>query len=232
MTANSRWIDIATDGGSLPAYLSLPPTGKGPGIILFQEIFGVNKHIRGVADQYAQAGYVVLAPDIFWRSQPRIELGYTEADMNRGIELMQQVDFAKTLGDVAATAKTLRGMPEVTGKIAAIGYCFGGRLAYLSAAQGLVDAAVPYYGGGIQDRLDVADKVKVPILFQYAEKDGHIPLAAVEQVKAAFKGRDNAQFHLYPGADHGFNCWDRGTYQQNAAALAFGRSLQFLAQNL
>ena len=168
MTVRSSWIDVAADGGTMPAYLALPPTGKGPGILLFQEIFGVNSHIRGVADQYAQAGYVVLAPDVFWRAEPHIELGYAEPDMSRAIALMQQLDPARTLSDAAAAAKALRSRPELTGKIAAVGYCFGGRMSYLSASEGLVDAAVPYYGGGIQDKLDVASKIKVPMLFHYA----------------------------------------------------------------
>ena len=229
---NTRWIDIAGPDGKFPGYLALPPTGKGQAIIIIQEIFGVNEHIRSVAEQYASDGYVVLAPDIFWRSKPHIELGYSADDMAKGVGFMEQVDMAKTLGDIAATAKTLRAMPEVTGKLAAVGYCFGGRLAYLSAANGSVDAAVPYYGGGIQNYLDQAGKIKTPILFHYAENDGNIPMSAVANVKKSFAGRDNATFFVYPGADHGFNCWARGTYQQKAAALAHGRTLQFLAENL
>jgi carboxymethylenebutenolidase len=229
---NTRWIDIAGPDGKFPGYLALPPTGKGQAIIVIQEIFGVNEHIRSVAEQYASDGYVVLAPDIFWRSKPHIELGYSADDMAKGVGFMEQVDMAKALGDIAATAKTLRAMPEVTGKLAAVGYCFGGRLAYLSAANGIVDAAVPYYGGGIQNYLDQAGKIKTPILFHYAENDGNIPMSAVANVKKSFAGRDNATFFVYPGADHGFNCWARGTYQQKAAALAHGRTLQFLAENL
>ncbi|HEV7617885.1 MAG TPA: dienelactone hydrolase family protein [Burkholderiaceae bacterium] len=229
---NTRWIDIAGPDGKFPGYLALPPTGKGRAIIITQEIFGVNEHIRSVAEQYASDGYVVLAPDIFWRSKPHIELGYSADDMAKGVGFMEQVDMAKTLGDIAATAKTLRAMPEVTGKLAAVGYCFGGRLAYLSAANGSVDAAVPYYGGGIQNYLDQAGKIKTPILFHYAENDGNIPMSAVANVKKSFAGRDNATFFIYPDADHGFNCWARGTYQQKAAALAHGRTLQFLAENL
>ena len=232
MTADSRWIDIDTVDGKLQGYLSLPPTGKGPGILLFQEIFGVNAHIRGVADLYAKAGYVVLAPDLFWRSQARVELGYVDPDWSRGVELMQQIDIAKTLADAAAASKVLRSLAEVTGKIAAIGYCFGGQLAYLSAAQGLVDGAVAYYGGGIQNKLDQAAKVTVPILFHYGEQDSHIPPAAVEQVQASFAGRDNAEFHVYPDAEHGFNCWARSSYQQKASALALGRTLQFLVNKV
>jgi len=229
---NSRWIEIDAVDGKVPAYLSLPPAGKGPGIVLIQEIFGVNAHIRSVADQYALAGYVVLAPDIFWRSQARVELGYEGADMTRAVELMQQVDVPKTLTDLAAAAAVLRGLPETSGKIATIGYCFGGQLAYLLAAQGSVDAAVAYYGGGIQNKLDQAQRVTVPILFNYAGNDSHIPPAAYEQVQAAFAGRSNAEFQLYPGAEHGFNCWARASYHQNASALALGRTLQFLATQL
>jgi carboxymethylenebutenolidase len=232
MTVNTRWIDIAGPDGTFPGYLALPPTGTGPAVIIIQEIFGVNEHIRSVAEQYAADGYVALAPDIFWRSKAHIELGYTADDMQKGIALMQEVDIDKTLGDIAATAKTLRAMPEVTGKLAAVGFCFGGRLAYLSAAQGTVDAAVPYYGGGIHNSLDQASKVNVPILFHYADTDHNIPLTAVEEVKQSFAGRDNATVFVYPNSDHGFNCWARGTYQQKAAALARGRTLQFLAQNL
>lgn len=232
MTTNSRWIDIDTLDGKLGGYLSLPPTGKGPGILLFQEIFGVNDHIRSVADLYAQAGYVVLAPDLFWRSEARVELGYVDPDWSRGVELMQQIDIGKTMADAAATSQVLRTLPEVTGKIAAIGYCFGGQLAYLSAAQGLVDGAVAYYGGGIQNKLDQAAKVTVPILFHYGEQDSHIPPDAVGQVQASFAGRDNAEFHVYPDAEHGFNCWARSSYQQKASALALGRTLQFLVNKV
>jgi carboxymethylenebutenolidase len=232
VTTHSTWHDIATDDGTFQAYLALPHTGKGPGIVLIQEIFGVNQHIREVADQYAADGYVVLAPDIFWRSEPRVELGYEDTDRSRGIALMQQVDFGKTLKDLAATAQALHALPEQDGKIAAIGYCFGGLLAYNMAAHGSVDAAVAYYGGGIQNQLDRAAQVHMPILFHYAEQDANIPLSAVGQVKERFTGRDNAQFHLYSGAHHGFNCPHRATYQQRAAALAHGRTLTFLAEHL
>jgi carboxymethylenebutenolidase len=134
--------------------------------------------------------------------------------------------------DIASTAAALRARPEVNGKIGVIGYCFGGRIAYLAAADGSVDAAVAYYGGGIQNQLDVADKVKVPMQFHYAENDHGIPLSAVGEVKERFAGRDNAEFHLYPNAEHGFNCSVRASYNQHASALAHGRTLTFLAGHL
>ncbi|AOI69128.1 carboxymethylenebutenolidase [Burkholderia ubonensis] len=230
MTA--QWIDIPTGNDSFGGYLALPRRGKGPAVIIVQEIFGVNAHIRSVADQYAADGYVALAPDVFWRTQPRVELAYEGADRDKGIELLRKTDVNLAVADIAAAADLLRTRPEADGKVAAIGYCFGGRLAYLAAATGKIDAAVAYYGGGIQNALDVAGKVTQPILFHYAENDHAIPLAAVDQVKAAFAGRDNAAFHLYPGAEHGFNCAERASYHQRAAALAHGRTLTFLAEQL
>ena len=232
MSVSTRWIDIPAGNDSFGAYLALPKGGKGPGIVILQEIFGVNGHIRDVVEQYALDGYVAIAPDVFWRTAPRVELDYVGADRDRGIELMKKTDVNLVVEDIGATAAALRALPECTGKVAAIGYCFGGRLAYLSAAGGSLDAAVSYYGGGIQNQLDLADKVTKPILFHYAELDHGIPLSAVGQVKERFAGRPNAEFHLYPNADHGFNCSVRPSYNQHASALAHGRTLSFLAEHL
>ncbi|MCW3481971.1 dienelactone hydrolase family protein [Neisseriaceae bacterium JH1-16] len=231
---NSRWIDITTaQGETFSGYLSLPPTDSGPGIVLVQEIWGVNEHIRAVADQYALAGYVVLAPDVFWRIEPRVELNYDQAGSARAFELYQKVDTAQAAADVASALDTLRGLPEVTGKVATLGFCLGGQLAYRAAAIGRADAAVAYYGGGINQHLDVADKIAQPILFHYAQQDSHIPQSAVAEVKARFAGKPNATFFDYPGVDHGFNCWGRtAVYNQRAAALALGRTLEFLSQHL
>ncbi|MDF0499740.1 dienelactone hydrolase family protein [Burkholderia cenocepacia] len=230
MTA--QWIDIPTGNDSFGGYLALPKRGKGPAVIIIQEIFGVNAHIRAVADQYAADGFVALAPDVFWRTQPRVELTYEGADRDKGIELMKKTDVGFAVADIGAAADALRARPEVDGKLAAIGYCFGGQLAYRAAATGKLDAAVSYYGGGIQNALDLAGQVTQPILFHYAENDHGIPLTAVDQVKAAFAGHGHASFHVYPGAEHGFNCTDRASYNQRAAALAHGRTLTFLAEHL
>jgi carboxymethylenebutenolidase len=226
----SQWIEVAaTTGGKYGAYLSLPPAGKGPGLVLFQEIFGVNRHIRAVADQYALDGFVVLAPDLFWRDAPRVELGYEGADRERALQLMKASDPKLLAEDVKTTVAALRARPEVTGKVGAIGYCLGGRLAYVAAATAGVDAAVAFYGGGIQDQLDRAASIRCPMQFHYAADDHAIPMEAVEKVKAAFKGKD-AEFWIYPGAGHGFNCWDRASYHAPSAALAHGRTLVFLSR--
>lgn len=229
----SRSIDIqSNDGKSFKGYLSLPPTGSGPGIVLIQEIFGVNQHIRAVADQYAMAGYVVLAPDVFWRLEPGFDVGYNPADMQKGISLMQQLDAEKAVKDLTSAVQTLRALPECTGKVASLGYCMGGRLSYLCAANAGVDAAVCYYPGGIEGQLGQVEKVKCPILFHFAQNDDHISMDAVAAVKTAFAGKSNAAIEVYPAVDHGFNCWGRGSYNQSAAALAHGRSLSLLATAL
>ena len=220
------------DGQPFDAYLSLPPTGKGPGLVLIQEIWGVNAHIRAVADQYAMDGYVVLAPDVFWRQEPGTDLAYNEADTKKAYQLMNGLDGPNAVKDLVAAAQTLRARPEVIGKVGVAGFCMGGRLSYQLAATGAVDTAVCYYGGGIHNALEVAPKVQVPILFHYAALDAHIPPAAVDAVKAAFANHSNAQFHVYEGADHGFNCWGRPMYNQRAAALAHGRTLEWLSKHL
>lgn len=254
---HSEWIGLPTPAGTMAAFLALPPGGRGPGLLLVQEIFGVNEHIREVAQQYALAGFVVLAPDVFWRQAPRVELGYEGADREHGMQLASALVPTELQADLMAALAALRARPEVraradtrtsthtsanTGantkpdahppaKIGVIGFCMGGRLAYNAAALGGVDAAVAYYGGGIQQQLGQATQVNCPIQFHYGESDRHIPPEAVEAVRSAFAGRE-AEVYVYPGSDHGFNCWARASYHAPSAALALGRSLQFLAQHL
>lgn len=230
----SQQISISTsDGGQFDAYLSLPPTGSGPGIVLIQEIFGVNQHIRDVADQYASDGFVVLAPDVFWRQERGVDIGYDEAGFNKGFGLLQGMDFPKAVEDICTAAKALKLRPEVKGKVASLGYCMGGMLSYLTGTTpGAVDASVCYYGGGIHTALDRAPQAKIPMLMHFAEKDGFIPMEAVAQIKATFESNSDVHIHTYPGVDHGFNCWGRPMYQQKAAALARGRTLEFLSKTL
>ncbi|HEX5682402.1 MAG TPA: dienelactone hydrolase family protein [Ideonella sp.] len=227
----TQWIDVPSSDGSFGAYLALPPAGRGPGLLLLQEIFGVNEHIRGVAEQYALAGFVVTAPDLFWRKGARIELGYEGDDRQRADRLMSTIQTEAVVRDMQATLATLRTRPECSGKVGAIGYCMGGRLAYTAAALCDVDAAVAYYGGRIQDQLHLAAQINCPIQFHYGERDDHIPLSAVEAVREAVVDKD-AEIHVYAGAQHGFNCWSRASYSPASAALAHGRSLAFLAQQL
>lgn len=231
----SQWIEIAA---GFEGFLSLPPAGRGPGLLMWQEIFGVNPHIRACAEQWALHGFVVLAPDVFWRSQVHIELGYTDADIARGRALKDACAPADLAADLAAAAAALRARPEAAGpRIGSIGWCFGGRLAYESAAAGLVDAAVPFYGGGISTLLDRAPQVRCPIQFHHAENDHAIPLDAVGAIEAAFAGRPAsgagaAEFHLHAAAQHGFNCWARASYHAATAARAHAQALRFLCAAL
>jgi carboxymethylenebutenolidase len=227
--ANTQWIDISP---GYAGYLALPPAGHGPGLLLWQEIFGVNAHIQAVAEQYALDGFVVLAPDTFWRQAPRVQLGYEGDDRQQAMRLMKAYAAADALADITAGVAALRGRPEVAGrKVGSFGYCMGGRLAYLTAATAAVDAAVAFYGGGIQGQLDRAPAITAPMQFHYAEHDDNIPPEAVDKVRSAFIGKP-AEVHVYPGAHHGFNCWARGSYHASSAALAHGRALSFLAQHL
>lgn len=226
---NTQWIGIAP---GFAGYLALPPGGSGPGLLLFQEIFGVNHHIRTVAEQYALDGFVVLAPDVFWRQAPRVELGYVGDDRARGMALAQALQPAQVMADIDAAHAALRARPEAAGrKTGAIGYCMGGRLAWAAAASTDIAAAVPFYGGGIHHQLDLAPQVSCPLQFHYAGHDDHIPPSAVDSVRQALAGHD-AQVHVYADAQHGFNCWARATYHAPSAALSHGRATTFLAAHL
>jgi carboxymethylenebutenolidase len=228
----SSWTTIDGSAGRFDAFLALPPAGTGPGLLLLQEIFGVNEHIRAVAAQYALDGFVVLAPDVFWQQQPRLDIGYTPEDIQRGRALAMAADKAALQRDLADATKALRGRPEVQGRgIGAVGYCMGGRLAYVAAATAGVDAAVAYYGGGIQDMLDLAPRIACPMQFHYGALDANIPLSAVDKVRTAMAGKP-AEVFVYDRADHGFNCWARKSYHAASAALAHARTLQFFAERL
>jgi carboxymethylenebutenolidase len=226
---STEWIDIAP---GFEAYVARPPAGSGPGLVLFQEIFGVNAHIRAVAEQYALDGFVVLAPDMFWRQAPRVELGYEGEERQRAVALMGQQQAEDLAADITSAVAALRARAETAGhKTGAIGYCMGGRMAYTAAALAGVDAAVAYYGGGIHKQLDLAPRITCPVQFHYAGLDDHIPPPAVQSVREAMTGKP-AEVHVYPGSMHGFNCWARSSYHAPSAALAHGRSLAFLAQAL
>ncbi|MGF0238465.1 dienelactone hydrolase family protein [Rhodococcus sp. IEGM1300] len=232
MSVTTQWIEIDSPDGKFGAYLAIPHTRKGPGIVLIQEIFGVNEHIRSVVEQYAADGYLVIAPDLFWRSGARIELSYDEAGWKRAVELMNATDVAKAQDDIRLAIEALKDQPGLDGGIASIGYCFGGMLSYNTAANGLVDVAVAYYGGGIQNQLDRADEIDVPLLMHFGEEDSHISLDAVEKIAERFENNDNVEIVVYPEAQHGFNCSHRDSYNQRAAAEAHGNTLIFLGQEL
>jgi carboxymethylenebutenolidase len=210
----------AADGHRLDAYVVSPSGSPRGGVVVIQEIFGVTRHIREVADRYAAAGYETIAPALFDRVEKHVDVPYTE--IARGIGYMQAVKMDQVILDVRAAIDAV----AKAGKVGIVGYCWGGTIAYVAAARLTLAAAVSYYGGGTTHFL--AEKPKAPVMYHYGELDTHIPLAAVEQVKAA---DPQGIFYLYP-ADHGFNCTDRASYEPASAKLAFERSLEFFKKHI
>ncbi len=211
-------IDLsATDGHNLGAYLAQPAGKPRGGIVVIQEIFGVTRHIRAVADQYAAAGFTAIAPALFDRLERNVDVPYT--DMARGYGYMQRLKNDDTLLDVQACIEHI----GATGKVGVVGYCWGGSMAYLAACRLNIAAAVAYYGGGIDKYL--AEKPRCPIMFHYGERDTHIPLATVEKIKAAVP---HGIFHLY-AADHGFNCTDRASFEAGSAQRCAGTQRRILS---
>jgi carboxymethylenebutenolidase len=221
-----RYVTVkAKDGGSFKAYLATPWKGSGPGIVLLQEIFGINAYIRSVADYYAEEGYVVLAPDLFWRIEPGIELGFTDADRQKAFAYREKFDVDKSVEDIGATIAALRSLPECKGKIGAIGFCLGGLLAYLSAARLGVDCAVSYYGVGIEKVLKEAGKIKCPMVFHIAEKDKYTPPEVVDAIRKSFVDRPEIEIYVYPGLDHAFSRKGGANFDKPAAMMAHSRSI-------
>ena len=221
-----RYITVkAKDGGSFKAYLATPEKGSGPGIVLLQEIFGINAYIRSVADYYAEEGYVVLAPDLFWRIEPGIELGFTDADRQKAFAYREKFDVEKSVEDIGATIAALKALPECKGKVGAIGFCLGGLLAYLSAARLGVDCAVSYYGVGIERVLKEAGKIKCPMVFHIAEKDKYTPPEVVDAIKKAFVERPEIEIYVYPGVDHAFSRKGSANFDKTASMMAHSRAI-------
>ena len=214
----------AADGFELGAWQALPEGKPRAGLVVIQEVFGVNSHIREVAEGYAQAGYAVVAPQLFDRVQADLELGYEAQDMARGIEVaFQKLRMPNTLADLQAAVDHA----DAYGKVGVVGYCFGGLLTWLSACELTgVAAAASYYGGGVAG--EAARSPNCPVIMHFGELDSHIPMSDVEKIKAAQPG---VPVHVYP-ADHGFNCDHRASFHAASADLARRRTLDFLAEQL
>lgn len=220
------------EGQNFTGYLSQPSETKGPGIVLIQEIFGINNSIRTVADRFANQGYTVLAPDIFWRIKPGIELSYQAADMEQAFDYYHRFDVKNGVADLGEAVKTLRNHATCQGKVATLGFCLGGKLSYLTAAHHNVDAAVAFYGGGIAEHLDEAKNIQCPILMHFGAKDEMIPEDQIEAIRAAFQHHDNAEIYVYDHVGHAFYNQDRSTYNPAAAELAHQRTIAFLRKYL
>jgi len=213
---------MARDGHEFNAWLVAPGGPARGAVVIAQEIFGVNRHIRSVADSFAAEGYVTIAPCLFDRIRRGIELGYSEKETQEGRGYRLQIPKEKTLVDLNSSINVVKH----AGRVAVVGYCWGGTLAYLAACELPVTCAVSYYGGQIKDHL--AKSPRRPVMYHFGEKDPYIPPADIEKIRAA---DPNGVFHLYP-ADHGFNCEERGSYDAASAQLARERTLAFLTEKM
>lgn len=210
---------IASDGSRrFDGYLARPAQGKGPGLLIFSEMWGVAPSKTAMADDYARRGWCAFAPNMFWRSEFTGVVPFDKADL--AWERLKAFDWDRAVDDARTSAKWLRATPSCTGKIAAIGFCMGGRTAFLAASRAGVDAAVSLYALGIAKHLDEVRNVAAPVQFHYGLDDEHIPKTEIDAVAAAAKDNGNVEVHLYPGAGHGFFTEGRAAYHPDAVAAA------------
>ena len=227
---NGHWIDVAAADGSgvFRAYLSLPRAGKGPGLVIAQEIFGVNATMRAVADAYADEGYVVAVPDLFWRLQPGVELGHSPEDRQKAFALYGSFDENKGVADLQTLLTALRERPELVGKAGVLGYCLGGKLAYLAACRTDADVAVGYYGVGIENSLGEAANIKGHLLLHIAALDTFCPAEAQAKIVAALSNQPDIELHTYPDVEHAFARIGGEHFDKAATGMANQRSIAAL----
>lgn len=223
----------AGDGGSFSAYVATPTRLSPPAVVVIQEIFGVNQVMRDLTDAYAKAGYLAICPDLFWRIEPGIDISdKSEAEWKKAFELFGKFDVDAGVEDLKATLAHIRGMAGGTGKAGTVGYCLGGKLAYLMATRSDADANVSYYGVGMDELLEEAANITKPYLSHIAEKDGFVPPEAQAKILPVFEANGHITAHVYAGQDHAF-ARDGGEHFDKASAeLANQRTGAFFTQHL
>lgn len=235
MSIETKTITIpAHDGGSFKCYLA-KPEGKGPfpEIIMIQEIFGINQEMRDKCDEYAAKGYVTVCPDLFWRIEPDIELvDSDEAQLQRAFELFGEFDVNLGMHDLETTLGYMRFEKVCNKKVGCIGYCLGGKLAYMMAVATDIDATVSYYGVGIENMLDVAERIEKPTLLHIAENDEFVPADAQEAILSGLASNPHVTMHRYEGVNHAFARGQGMHYDEAQAKLANSRTAEFLEKNL
>jgi carboxymethylenebutenolidase len=227
-------IDTLDGEERFGGYLAMPAgTGRFPGIVVVQEIFGVNAGIRAMCDDWAKAGFIALAPDLFWRIEPGVELSdKTDADWSRAFALMNRFDQDTGIRDIEAAIRAVRALPASTGKVGVVGFCLGGRLAYLAAARTDCDASVGYYGVGIEGLLSESHAIARPLMLHIAEEDKFVDKAAQTKIRDGLGAHPRVTLHSYAGVDHAFARVDGIHRDDAAAALANGRTLDFFRRHL
>src|ERR1700722_16730073 len=226
-------ISIEGRDGSFNAYIARPKALPAPAVVILQELFGVNADIRKTCDELAEQGFIAVAPDLFWRQEPDVDLSVTsEADWQRGLRLYQAYDRDAGVRDIKDTLDAVAKLSDCTGKIAVQGYCLGALMTFLTAVRCQVDAAVAYHGGDTEKYLGEVDNLSARLLMHLGEEDEFISKVAQAQMKAALAGKANATVYSYPGQRHAFARHNGTHYNAAAAALANGRTSEFLHQQL
>jgi carboxymethylenebutenolidase len=223
----------AADGGTFTGYLAKPTSGTGPGVVVIQEIFGVNQVMREICDDLAAQGYFALCPDLFWRQEPGIQItDKTDAEWAKAFELYKGFSEVKGVDDLIAGLGVLRETEGCNGLVGTMGFCLGGKLAYLMATRSNADCSVSYYGVGIEKNLDEASAITRPYLAHIAEKDQFVPPPAQQQILEAFAKVTRVTAHTYPGCDHAFARVGGAHFDKAAADLANQRTADFLREHL
>jgi carboxymethylenebutenolidase len=226
-------IAIVGGDGAFEAYIARPNTSPAPSVVVLQELFGVNADIRKHCDELAEQGYIAVAPDLFWRQEPGVDLSVTsEPDWQHGLRLYQAYDRDAGVRDVEDTIDSVVKMSDCTGKIAVLGYCLGALMTFLTAVRYRVDAAVAYHGGDTEKYLGEVDGLHAPLLMHLGEEDEFISKAAQAAIKAALASKPNATVYSYPGQRHAFSRHNGAHYNAEAAALANRRTSEFLNRQL
>jgi carboxymethylenebutenolidase len=226
-------ITVKGQGGTFAAYIARPKALLAPAVVVLQELFGVNADIRKTCDELAEQGFIAVAPDLFWRQEPGVDLKVTsEADWQHGLRLYQTFDRDAGARDVKDTVNSVSKLPECTGRVAVLGYCLGGLMVFLTAVRYGVDAAVAYHGGDTDKYLGEIDGLNAPLLMHLAEEDEFISKAAQAEIKAALAKKPNTTVYSYPGQHHAFARHNGAHYNASAAALANRRTSEFLNRQL
>ena len=222
----------ATDGGTFAAYFALPAKTPAPGIVLLPEVFNTNDHIRAVVDGYAEDGFVVLAPDVYWREEAGNYLPYTDEGRTKAQSLRGQMDTDQFTSDLGDTVDALTAHEACTGKVGVMGFCLGGKFTYLSSVRHKISAAVSYYGVQIDEHLDEAENLNCPIVMHFAENDPHVPADTVAAIKTRMGDWNNVDVRIYPGTEHGFNRFGYEPYNETQAAIARDRTIAHFRKHL
>jgi carboxymethylenebutenolidase len=227
-----RWVEIGADGGAFKAYAESPQGSPRGAVVVIQEIFGVNEGVRGKCAWLAKEGYFAIAPDLFWRIEPGVELtDKTEGEWKKAFDLMNKFNQDSGVADIQRTIDYARNV-ERAGKVGAVGYCLGGLMAYLAACRTSADAAVGYYGVSIDQRLNEAANLGTPLMLHIAGKDQFVPKAAQETIVAGLEPKANVSIHIYPEQDHAFTRVGGAHYDAHAAELADSRTVAFFRQHI